>query len=287
MAAEQFTEEEYQFFIDNGFVVLEQCFDAGPGSIVERWRNESWERAGVDPDDRDSWPITAKVLPRTEEVPVKEMAPRAYDAICRLLGGEDKLKNRNYCWGNNFLMNYATASDQPWVPCSVNSPEGINWHVDGSWFKHFLDSPEQGILGIVMYSDMESQAGCTCYAPDSIGPVARVLHENPQGLMPNAFDWEGLIQQCSDFRECTGKAGDVVLMHPFMMHRGSQNVKKIPRFMCNIVTSMAEPMNFNRNDGRYNAMEQVVLNALDVESLDFQITGERQFIDRRQRRKQY
>jgi hypothetical protein len=108
--------------------------------------------------------------------------------------------------------------------------------------------------------------------------VARVLQGHPEGLEPHSFDWEGIIQQCSDFRECTGKAGDVVLLHPFTMHRGSQNLKKIPRFMCNIVTSMAEPMNFNRPDGNYNAMELVILHALGVDSIDFQITGQRQHI---------
>ncbi len=280
MTSDLFTQEEYDFFIENGFVILRQCFDAGPGSIIERWRNESWQRAELDPNDPDSWPTHPVVLRGTEEISVKEIAPRAYEAICTLMGGEDNLKDKNYCWSNHFLMNYASGSDKPWVPCGQEHAHNLNWHVDGSWFKHFLDGPEQGILGIVMYSDMESQAGCTCFAPDSIKPVAEYLSQHPEGLMPDQFDWDDLIGQCSDFRECTGKAGDVVLMHPFMMHRGSQNLKRIPRFMCNIVTSLAKPMNFNKPDGDYNAMEQVILNALGVDSLDFQITGERAFVRR-------
>ncbi len=275
MTDQLFTDEEYQFFIDHGFVILRQCFDAGPGSLIERWRNESWARAQLNPDDPDSWPLKPLVLGGTESVPVKDIAPRAYAAICRLMGGEACLKDKNYSWSNHFLMNYATGADEAWVPCGQASPAGLNWHVDGSWFKHFLDGPEQGILGIVMYSDMESQAGCTCFAPDSIKPIAEYLRQHPEGLLPEEFDWDDLISQCNDFRECTGKAGDVVLMHPFMMHRGSQNLKRIPRFMCNIVTSLEEPMQFNRADGQYSAMEQVILNALGEESLDFHITGQR------------
>ena len=281
-----FTDQDLQDFIDNGYVVLRQCFDTGPGSLVDRWRTESWERAGLDPNDPDSWPTHAKVLPATEHVSVKTFAPRVYEGICRIMGGEDKLKDQDYKWGNNFLMNYATGSQHPWVPCSAESPPDINWHVDGSWFRHYLDSPEQGILGVVLFSDMESQAGCTCFAPDSIKPIAEHLRRHPEGLGPNEFDWDDLIHQCSDFRECIGKAGDVVLLHPFIMHRGSQNLKRKPRFMENIVTSFAEPLNYNRADGNYNAIEQVVLNALGVDHLDFKITGEREFIPRPNRPKQ-
>ena len=275
-----FTEDDLAFFIEHGYVVLKDCFDAGPGSLVARWRQESWERAGLDPDKPETWPTNARVLKPTEWVDINDISPKACQGICGIMGGEHNLKNRHYQWSNHFLMNYATGTDQEWVPCGAESPEGLNWHVDGSWFRHFLDSPEQGILGVVMFSDMESQAGCTCFAPDSIKPIAEFLLEHPEGVEPNQFDWEDIIHQCSDFHECIGRAGDVVLLHPFIMHRGSQNIKRIPRFMANIVTSFAQPLCYNRPDGNYNPIEQVVLNALGVESLDFQITGKREHLRR-------
>ena len=45
--------------------------------------------------------------------------------------------------------------------------------------------------------------------------------------------------------------------------------------MNNHLVSFAEPMQFNRSDGDYSPVEQVILDCLGVESLDFKITRER------------
>jgi len=276
-----FTDEDYEHFVAHGWVKLEACFDAGPGSLVERWRAESWARAGLDPEDPASWPARPKVLrPATERVRVREFAPAAWAGIVRVMGGPERMRNPDFEWGNNFLMNYAVGADEPWVPCGPESPQGINWHVDGSWFRHFLDSPEQGILGVVCWDDMLHQGGATCIAPDSIGVIAEYLRARPEGVGPNEFPWQELIDSCSEFVECTGRAGDVFLVHPFVMHRGSQNLLRRPRFMTNIVTSFREPMCFDRPDGGYSAIEDAILRALGLERLAFAITGERKYIRR-------
>ena len=45
--------------------------------------------------------------------------------------------------------------------------------------------------------------------------------------------------------------------------------------MNNKVVSLNKPMQFNRPDGDYTALEASILQALEVESLNFHITGER------------
>ena len=45
--------------------------------------------------------------------------------------------------------------------------------------------------------------------------------------------------------------------------------------MNNKVVSLNAPMQFNRAEGDYTALEASILQALDLESLDFEITGER------------
>ena len=47
------------------------------------------------------------------------------------------------------------------------------------------------------------------------------------------------------------------------------------RFMNNKVVSLNQPMQFNRPDGAYTALEASILQALEVDSLDFHITGQR------------
>jgi hypothetical protein len=36
-----------------------------------------------------------------------------------------------------------------------------NWHNDGDWFTHFLDSPEQALLVIPLFSDIKPKGGGT------------------------------------------------------------------------------------------------------------------------------
>ena len=73
----------------------------------------------------------------------------------------------------------------------------------------------------------------------------------------------------------TAATGDVLILHPFMLHAPSQNPSGRIRFMNNKVVSLNEPMQFDRQDGQSTALEASILQALGVESLDFQIAGER------------
>ena len=84
-----------------------------------------------------------------------------------------------------------------------------------------LDSPEQGLLTIVVWSDIYPESGGTFVACDSVQHVAQRLYEHPEGLLPSGFGQ--LIDKCEDFVEITGNAGDVELLHPFILHAASQN----------------------------------------------------------------
>ena len=61
-------------------------------------------------------------------------------------------------------------------------PRGsVGWHKDGDFFRHFLDSPEQGLLTFVLWSDIEPRGGGTFVAADSVPVVARTLAAAPGG----------------------------------------------------------------------------------------------------------
>ena len=55
-------------------------------------------------------------------------------------------------------------------------------HKDGGHFRHFLDSPEQGLLTLLLWSDMLPKSGGTFCALDSVGVVARFLADHPEGV---------------------------------------------------------------------------------------------------------
>ena len=126
---------------------------------------------------------------------------------------------------------------------------------------------------------MHHQGGGTFIAPDSVRVVARFLADHPEGVLPGEFDFSALIRQCHEFVELIGDFGDVVLMHPYMLHATSQNVIQHGRLISNPPIALREPMCFDRKDSaEFSAVETAVLRALGVDRFDFQRTGERETV---------
>lgn len=265
--------QQIQHFIDFGFVHLTGCFDK---KFAEKWTSDAFGRLGFDERDPATWKQPIVHMPADNYVTVKEFAPDVWGAMCDLLGGEERI-HQPVKWGNGFIVNFHLGADREWLS---PSPESGGWHKDGDFFWHFLDSPEQGLLVIVVWRDMESHGGGTFIAPDSVKPIAQLLYDHPEGLHPFEGGFGNLITECEDFREMTGKAGDVILMHPYTLHASSQNHLGKARFITNPPVSLKEPMDFNReNLADFSPVERAVLNALGVERLNYQIRGERKRFD--------
>ncbi len=268
------TQEDVNHFIEKGHIILKDCF---PRELAEQWRGFAFKRLGYDPNDPKTWLEPRIHLPSMNRVLIEEVAPRAWDAICDLLGGEDRIINlwandAKPGWSDGFIINFALGADTPWQP---PSSEVGGWHKDGDFFRHFLDSPEQGLLTIVVWSDIYPKSGGTFVACDSVQHVAQRLYEHPEGLLPSGFG--GLIDKCQDFVEITGNAGDVVLLHPFILHAASQNPSGRARFITNPPVGLKEPMNFNRkNPDDFSPVELGVLHGLGKERLDFKPTAPRE-----------
>ncbi|WP_369056364.1 phytanoyl-CoA dioxygenase family protein [Kineococcus terrestris] len=263
----ELSDEQVEHFLDKGYVVLEGCFDAERARpVVER----AWQRLGVDPDDPSTWTRPRVHLPSEQHVDAAEFAPRAYRAACQLLGGEDRVRTP-WHWSDGIIANLGVGADRPFEEPSADVP---GWHKDGDFFRHFLDSPEQGLLTIVLWTDVHSRGGGTFVATDSVGVVARFLAEHPEGVLPDDLQQTKLIRQCREFTELTGKQGDVVLLHPFVLHATSQNVLRAQRLITNPPLSLREPMDFGRSDP--SPVERAVLRGLGVDRLDFRPTAPRE-----------
>ena len=127
-------------------------------------------------------------------VNISEVSRKAWGAICDLLGGVDRIRD-NPTWGDSFIINFSFGKDSPW---QQPSREVSGWHKDGDFFRHFLDNPEQGLLTIVIWSDILPQSGGIFIAPDSIEHVARFLKQNPQGVLPDV-GFGDHIEKCDIF----------------------------------------------------------------------------------------
>jgi hypothetical protein len=255
-------------FLAYGFIQLSDCFDTSPGSTAHRWARESWQRNGIDPANRATWPNDKIHMPCAETQLVREFSPKAFAAMCELCGGPEQLDS-DQAWGNGFIANYGLGRDKDWL---APGPDTHGWHCDGDWFLHFLDSPEQGLLVVVLFSDIHPQGGGTFIACDSVPLIARHLAAHPEGVEPNGFPWRELVGQCRDFRETTGKAGDVFLLHPFMLHASSYNHRPEARLMINPSGLLRAPMRYDRRaDGTlYSPMERIVLRSLGVDHFPFE-----------------
>jgi hypothetical protein len=268
----QLTGEQAGQFLERGFVTVPGAFDADG---AQRWLGEAWIRFGYDRDDPGSWAEKRIHLSARSHVDARTFAPAAWRSAMELTGGAQRVR-LPWKWGNSFIANLGVGDDRPWQP---PSPAAGGWHKDGDFFRHFLDSPEQALLTLVLWTDMLPRGGGTFVAADSVPVVARFLAEHPEGVLPGEFDYAGLIGQCRDFVEMTGQAGDVVLLHLYTLHATSQNVLGVSRIITNPALALREPMNFNRPDaGDFSLVEQAVLRALGADRLDFAPTAPRESV---------
>ncbi|MDX1932148.1 MAG: hypothetical protein SFU56_06060 [Capsulimonadales bacterium] len=261
------SDEQKQDFIEKGYIVLRGAFD---GEEAKAWVNDELRRAGYDPDDASTWTKPYLRLPTVRRESLATFAPAAWAASCELMGGEARVKNRAGI--GLFAVNLGEGADRPFEPASPQSP---GWHKDGWHFRHFLDSPDQGLLGIPLLTDVLPQGGATFIAEGSVARVARFLADHPEGVLPDGFPVRDLLSAEVIFHEATGAAGDFYLCHPYLLHAVSQNVLRRVRAISNILYELNEPMNFDRADGDYSPVEEAVLHGLGVDRYPFGITGER------------
>ena len=268
MAFKVLTDAQAAHFVEKGYVKIEGCFEKAE---IQDWLDLAYLRLGYDRDDPTTWVEDRIHMPSMNRRAVADLAPKAWDGICDVMGGAERIEGEP-SWGDGFIINFNKDADDPRVPSAKHG----GWHKDGNFFRHFLDSPEQGLLTVVVWDDVLPNSGGTYLAPDSIPKVARFLYDHPEGLEPTG-SFGKVIEGCEEFVEATGNAGDVYLIHPYMLHSAAPNPSGRPRFITNPPVAFKEPMNFNReNPDDFSLVERVVLRALGVERLDYRITGKRE-----------
>jgi ectoine hydroxylase-related dioxygenase (phytanoyl-CoA dioxygenase family) len=156
-----------------------------------------------------------------------------------------------------------------WWPVLFPGSKGPRgWHVDGEDFRHYLTSPEQGLIPIFLFSDVAPGDGGTAVVVGSHQTVARLLADaEPSGLRP--ADLRRKLPPVDGARvvEVTGEAGDVAMLHPFLVHGWSANLGRDVRFACNPRYSLKEPMQLDRADGAFSPVEEAIRRALGSQSV--------------------
>ncbi|TFY79606.1 hypothetical protein EWM64_g4403 [Hericium alpestre] len=290
---EHLTQEQVDFFMENGYVVVKNAFFK---ETADEWTKDVWVRLGMDPNDKSTWSKDRIHMPKHKEERVATFAPKAWEIMKELLGGEDRIDTASSTWGDSFIVNLGAPE---YVGATPAEPQNlINWHVDGDFFVHFLDSPEQALLVIPLYTDIKHNGGATYICTDGLDKIANYLSEHPEGVLPTGLSftpststyehhpdhpqyWSHLkeVKKCNNFVELTGEVGDVVLMHPLMLHSASKNYIRLPRIITNPPVALRQPFNFNReNPDDYSLVEKKTLKALGVDKFEFKATTERRTV---------
>jgi hypothetical protein len=270
------TDSDIEHFIQRGFVRITGCFSR---ELARDWTRRACERLYCNVDDPATWPSGRMRPPETQRVSFESIAPKAWQAACELVGGAERVL-LPCTWGDGLIINFGREPELVWSPPSAKLQPWNNWHKDGDFFRHFLDSPEQGLLVIALFSDIEERGGGTYLACDSVEHVARYLADHPEGVSPPRGDFTAeMATRCHDFVEATGSVGDVYFMHPFMLHSQSHNASDRIRFIINPPVKLREPMCFSRpRFADHSPVERGVQRALGVERYEFAATHAREAI---------
>jgi hypothetical protein len=242
-------------FMDTGFVRVRGAFD---GADAASMRDVIWthlERRGIRRDDASTWTDEAP----SHLQPLKAMAcfraigtERTIDAIDDLLGADTWDRPPN--WGAFFLTFPAA---RPWTV-----PTGP-WHIDAPYTDPL--APLHGLKVHALLGDIAPRAGGMTVLEGSHRAVARFAEVHPpEPATTMARMRKALLRSDPWFRELTAPggdpsdriarfvdstaevlgvpvrvteltadAGDVILIHPLLLHARPTNAGTRPRFLLN------------------------------------------------------
>lgn len=273
------TPEQIEHYLTHGYVVVHGCFSR---EVAARWvedanrrirtEPERWVKGydpsdpsrslrRYDPKDPSTWTWSRINLLGDQEVEIRDFSPRLWGALCDLLGGEHRIATRTL--SDYFVVNLRAeviGAPQP-------LPGNASWHIDGPSRRTTLKGFDNGAVAVALFSDVLPDSGSTWLAVDSVPHVARLLAEHPEGVdFVECEAAPALTHRCERFEEVTGEVGDVVLLHPFMVHSGSPNPSGRIRWMSNPNIRLATPMRIDRPEPQAHApVERVVRRALGMQ----------------------
>lgn len=227
------SQHEVEQFITRGHVALRDAF---PREVAAECRAFLWKELGLSPDDRAAWKKNVVHVQKvfTSEPFTGAFTKRLFDAIDDVMGEGRWVPPGGLGW---WPVAFPGFEPPPWKP-----PTG-GWHVDGIQFHHRLTSRDQGLLPLFVLSDIGPGDGGTAFDEGSHRVAARILAAaEPAGLDVNELAKRVTATPRLNVVEGTGRAGDVILLHPFMLHARSPNTGNSVRFICNPCIQYKEAM---------------------------------------------
>ncbi|MCX5660734.1 MAG: phytanoyl-CoA dioxygenase family protein [Planctomycetota bacterium] len=243
---------EIEQFVDDGYVVVRKAF---PRDLAELILPDVWAAMGYDAHKPETWDKAFIHLRQfLWHMPFEAVyTEKLRGAVDQLLGRGRWLVPMRSGWWPIYFPGH---QKPPW-----KAPES-GWHVDGG-HQHHLNSPEQGLLGILIFSEIRPGDGGTAISLGSHLEAARFLAAaEPEGLKPGEISQKVAALPRPRVLEITGEPGDVALMHPLMLHSASPNTGPRVRILTNKTFPLRKPMDLSRaNPAEQSPVERAILKA--------------------------
>jgi len=202
-------------FIRDGYVVVRGAVDA---RTAAKCREVIWaglERRAVLRADRSSWPVLAELDELDDEAFAAAGSSPALAAACDQLIGAGRW-SRPVDPGDAVVVRFPSADDERanagyHIEGSYAGPGGESWWVN-------VRSRARGLLALFLFTDVGPRdaptrliCGSHRYVPEFLAPHGEA------GTSADADFWRPSVL-CRPVVHATGRAGDVFLCHPFIVH---------------------------------------------------------------------
>ncbi|MFF0493201.1 phytanoyl-CoA dioxygenase family protein [Nocardia sp. NPDC004068] len=257
------TDAQIEGFITDGFVRIEQAF---PRATADAGRAILWRATGRDPDDPRTWTEPVIRLGEHGEEPFRAAAtaPALVEAFDQLVGA------------GRWLPRISLGTFPIRFP-SERSAGDDGWHVDASLpgedYTDFLTwrvnvrSEGRALLMLFLFSDVSAADAPTRIRVGSHTRLSGVLAPHgAAGLPIGGPEMQAAYADTADLPEvaATGRAGDVYLCHPFLVHAAQRHRGDRPKFMAQPPLLPREPCVLDRPDGAYSPVEQAIRRGLSA-----------------------
>ncbi len=259
-SARVLTSDEVEAFVDDGFVVRR---GAVPREIIDACRpaiDAGMSASGVDLDDEATWdgPIVRFECPNETSFGEAAAQPGLWEVYDQLIGTGR--------WNRHRVMTGTVIARFP----HADAPFDTGWHIDGSfdidddWWVN-VRSRQRGLLCFFLLTDVgpddsptEVKVGSHLDVPAMLDPYGdtgtsyqTIAHSLPRSTLerPSVF--------------ATGRAGDVMVCHPFLVHRVTwPSALTRPRLVAQVAVKMQGAVPLDTSAA--SPVERAILRALEA-----------------------
>jgi hypothetical protein len=217
-------------FLRDGYVAVRGAFDEATARACREMIWAALAGRGISPGDRGTWapPLVRIPCPEGEPFAAAGLSPRLTAAYDGLIGTGRWVRRAGV--GGTVPVRFPSEAYPGEVGYHI---EGSYWGGEGWWAN--VRSRDRGLLALFLFSDVGPDdaptrliAGSHLFVPPVLAPAGEdgmPGNDVSAGLQPSVL--------CRRAAEATGRAGDVYLCHPFIVHTATWPHRgTVPRMMA-------------------------------------------------------